>query len=194
LKDLDIPGYVVYPINSANLQPCRPEVMVMIRSWTVTQEPRLFTLRLEHRTMMDDAPMTIELGEVARFSCPCCGRDSETVHGFLTDQNGNTSVYFAGFTHGHPDRRLNMILSLGGWGEGAGPEDREAVAMEVQFRDGDVEMSFPPAETSPWFEEEFLGRKLESSQLSDVERQRHRRLAGLAIDKDPRISNYRKNG
>jgi hypothetical protein len=146
--------------------------------------------------MHSAADLKIELGDTAKFSCPCCGRASETVHGFLYDPTGETSVYFAGYTPGHPRRRANMVLSVGGWGDGKNAEDRTAIALEASFGTGqdDVEFKFPPAETSPWYGKRFLGRMLEPDELSEENREQYRQLALAAVEKDPRVSGYRQSG
>jgi hypothetical protein len=78
--------------------------------------------------MNSAAGLRIELGEVAPSKCTCCGRDAETEHGYLYDQAGETAVYFAEYTYGHPQRRGEMVLSPEGWGEGKEPEDRRSIS------------------------------------------------------------------
>lgn len=141
-----------------------------------------------------EAELGIELGDTSHFNCPDCGRQSETVHGFLYDSTGETAVYFAGYTPGHPERRANMVVSAGGWGEGRTPDDRSAVALEASFGTGGVELSFPPPDTSPWFGKDFLGKMRHPEELSEDERRDYRKLAVAAIEKDPRVAAYRKNG
>jgi hypothetical protein len=66
-----------------------------------------------------------------------------------------------------------MLLSMGGWGEGKTPEDGAAIALEAVFgagEDDDVELTFPPAATSPWCGKTFLGRLREPGELSDDDR------------------------
>jgi hypothetical protein len=142
----------------------------------------------------DNDDLRIELGDLASFSCPDCGRDSATVHGYLYDINGETSVYFAGFTHGHPERRANMLVSLGGWGEGKTAEDRIAIPLQVWFANGDVKFTLSPAEESPWYGEAFLGRMLEPAEITPAYHAIAVRLAGAAIEKDSRVAAYRALG
>lgn len=80
---------------------------------------------------MEATDLAVELGALAKHSCSCCGRESETVHGYLYDESGTTTVYFAGYTYGHHERRANLLLSVGAWGEGTAPTDRIAIAMQV---------------------------------------------------------------
>ena len=138
--------------------------------------------------------LAIELGDVAKHHCPCCEKESETVHGYLYDTTGATSVYLAGYTHGHPERRTNMVLSVGGWGEGTTPADRTAIALQVCSANGELVFAFPPAETSPWYHEDFLGEMLRPEDLSEEDRVRYRSLARVAVQKDSRVSGYLEHG
>jgi hypothetical protein len=138
--------------------------------------------------------LDIELGDMATFSCACCQRDSATVHGFLYDTSGTTSVYFAGFTHGHPERRANLVLSVGGWGEGTTPADRTAIAPEVYATNGHLAFGFPVAENSPWYGKEFLGRMVSPSELTADERERYQDMAKVVVEKDPRVADYLERG
>jgi hypothetical protein len=145
-------------------------------------------------TMNHSFGLTIELGDAATYSCPCCMRESETVHGFLYDDAGETAVYFAGYTHGHTVRRANLALSIGGWGEGTTPADRRSVALQVSANAEGLTYIFPPAETSPWSSEELLGTMLNPEQVSEEDRALCRELARTAVEKDPRIAEYLARG
>jgi hypothetical protein len=141
-----------------------------------------------------DAELGIELADAKHFDCPDCGRQSESVHGFLFDTTGETAVYFVGYTPGHPERHANIVLSVGGWGEGMEQEDRKAIAMEARFGDLGVELTYPPPRSSPWFGEDFLGKMREPEEMSDEDRASYRTLALAAVEKDPRVVAYRKSG
>jgi hypothetical protein len=154
----------------------------------------IMSARRERTMADDDTGLEIELGDLATHRCPCCERASETVHGFLYDRSGATSVYFAGYTHGHPERRANMALSIGGWGEGTTPADRRAIALEVVCADLEMVFTFPPAETSPWYRTELLGNMLSPEQLSEDERALYRGLARVAIEGDPRVARNLEHG
>lgn len=138
--------------------------------------------------------LQIELGDTAKYRCSCCDKESRTVHGFLSDSTGQTSVYFAGYTQGHPEKRLNVVLSVGGWGEGTSPSDRRAIPLKVAIVDDRLTFAFPRAEDSPWYGEEFLGEMVESGDLSDEDRLRSEVLARFVIANDPRVARYIKGG
>ena len=137
-----------------------------------------------------DSDVTIELGGAAPYQCPCCGRQSETVHGYLCRPDGTTSVYFAGFTHGHPERRANLVLSIGAWGDGTTPADRKAIALEATAEGGAVTFSFPPPESTPWLGKDFLGSMVRPERLSNDERQQLVSLSKLVVSQDHRVAAY----
>lgn len=143
---------------------------------------------------MGNGDLEIELGGISRHECPCCKLDSYTVHGFLYEKNGTTFVYFAGYTHGHPNRRVNLVLSIGGWGEGTTSADRKAIAVQAFLDDHGLTFTFPRAETSPWYGEDFLGAMSSPEQLSKQDRARSQELARAVVEKDPRVAGYFEHG
>jgi hypothetical protein len=138
--------------------------------------------------------LSIELGSTATFECPCCGRTSTTVHGYLWDSTGATTVYFAGYTSGHPDLRMNLLLSVGEWGEGTTPDQRRAIPMQYLAEDGHQQFCFPPVESSPWYGHEILGPMVDPATISAEEKLNYENLIGVALAKDPRIAEYLQNG
>jgi hypothetical protein len=140
----------------------------------------------------DAKGMHIELGDIATYQCPCCGQQSETVHGYLYDDTGETIVYFAGYTRGHLTRTANLVLSVGGWGEGMGPEDRHAVPLVIT--QPGHSLIFVDAEVSPWYGETFLGEMRDHKTYSDDERETYLNLAKAAIALDSRVADYLSHG
>lgn len=140
--------------------------------------------------MAEQPTLSIELGDVATYHCPCCDGHSETVHGFLYDDTGATAVYFIGYTLEHSVRRANVLVSIGGWGEGTTASDRHAIAMQVGLAEDELAFEFVPPETSPWYREEFLGRMVTLTELSPPEGQEAQRLARFAVENDPRVADY----
>jgi len=65
--------------------------------------------------------------------CECCGGTSRTVWGLVHEGRQSLASYFVQWKLGQvPRHGANFDLILGKWGEGAGPDDRVAVAL--QFR------------------------------------------------------------
>jgi hypothetical protein len=137
--------------------------------------------------------ITLEIGGVATHDCPCCGRRSETVHGFLYRPDGATSVYFAGYTLGHPERHVDMLLSVGGWGEGTTPADRQSIALQAIAKDDGVTFTFPSPETTSCFDNQkrgFLGEMRSPEELSTDDRRHLTGQAEIALAQDPRVASY----
>lgn len=134
--------------------------------------------------------ISVEPAELSTHLCPCCGGESQTVHGYLFDETGATVVYFAGYTSGHTERQANMALSIGGWGEGTTPNDREVVVVHVRSDNNGLFFEFPPPETSPWYEESFLGRILDPNRLSDEERRHYQELSKIVAQNDSRLAGF----
>lgn len=143
---------------------------------------------------MGNDGVEIELGGMSRHECPCCKLDSYTVHGFLYEKTGTTSVYFAGYTYGHQKRRANLVLSIGDWGEGTTPAHRKAIAMQAFLDDQAITFTFPHAKTSPWYGEGFLGTMSSPEQLSAQDRAHSQELARAIVEKDPRVAGYFEHG
>jgi hypothetical protein len=142
----------------------------------------------------EEKELNVELGEIATYQCSCCGGESETAQGFLFDDTGETTVYFAGYTRGHPVRRANLVLSVGGWGEGTTPQDRRAIAMCVAPSSNGRSFTFPLAESSPWHGQQFLGAMLQPENIPIDERRRYEKLATVAVEKDKRVAHYLAHG
>jgi len=136
------------------------------------------------------ALLEFEPGEVAVHTCACCGMDSETVHGFLYGPGGETTVFFAGYTRGHPERWASMVLSVGGWGDDTTPADRRAIPLQVHVFEGALRFTFVPAEASPWNGEEILGAMASVDDLTDDERARYRSIARAAVQLDLRVAAF----
>ncbi len=62
--------------------------------------------------------------------CECCGGTSRTVWGFVHEGPRSLASYFVQWKVGQvPRHGANFDVILGRWGDGAGPDDRVAVAL-----------------------------------------------------------------
>ena len=68
--------------------------------------------------------------------CDCCGKQSKTVWGDLSDSSGTKAVYFVHWTVDEPEHPPNFDLILGPWGDGAAAEDRVLVSLVYHPRPG----------------------------------------------------------
>lgn len=69
-------------------------------------------------------------------SCDCCGNQSKTIWGDLSDSSGTKAVYFVQWTADQPRHLPNFDLVLGPSGSGATPSDRVLVSLLYQPRPG----------------------------------------------------------
>jgi len=137
------------------------------------------------------AELTLEQGGVATYSCDCCGGTSETVHGYIYDQTGATSVYFVGYTLGHPTPRANVLVSMGGWGEGTSGSDRRSTAVEAVLEGEELRLRVASPDSSPWANrQDMLGTLLREHQLTDADRARMSELVSVAVTRDPHAARY----
>lgn len=68
--------------------------------------------------------------------CDCCGNQSKTIWGDLSDACGTKAVYFVQWTVDQPHHMPNFDLVIGPWGEGTVPNDRVLVSLLYQPRLG----------------------------------------------------------
>ena len=69
--------------------------------------------------------------------CDCCGNESKTIWGDVSDSAQTVAIYYVQWTINSPDHWPNVDLILGPWGEGANTEERFLVSLVFQpGRDG----------------------------------------------------------
>jgi hypothetical protein len=64
--------------------------------------------------------------------CDCCGKQSKTIWGDLTDSSGAKAVYFVQWTVNEPGHMPNFDMVIGPWGDGTSPADRVLVSLSYQ--------------------------------------------------------------
>lgn len=64
--------------------------------------------------------------------CDCCGKTTRRVWGWVHRDDTTLAAYFVGWTEGMPDHGVAFDLALGRWGEGSGPNDRQAAALDYR--------------------------------------------------------------
>jgi hypothetical protein len=68
--------------------------------------------------------------------CDCCGHESRTIWGELSDSSGTKALYFVQWTTDRPAHFPNIDLVLGPWGKGSSPGDRVLVSLVYKPRPG----------------------------------------------------------
>jgi len=106
-------------------------------------------------------------------ACPCCGRASRTVSGFLHSDVAPVAAYFVQWTLGRPDHGANFDFILGRWGEGARREDRCAVSLLYRIAERGPEFMVIDSDGRPCAGSELVGRALRRDQVigTDLARQ-----------------------
>ncbi|HTU50597.1 MAG TPA: hypothetical protein VMF56_08375 [Acidobacteriaceae bacterium] len=61
--------------------------------------------------------------------CPDCGERTKRVWGYVYRLDAAIATYFVEWTPGHPQRDAVFDLIIGKWGDGATPNDRQAVSV-----------------------------------------------------------------
>jgi hypothetical protein len=61
--------------------------------------------------------------------CPDCGKKTKRVWGYVYRDDAAMATYFVEWTPSHAQRDAMFDLIVGTWGEGTGPEQREAVSV-----------------------------------------------------------------
>lgn len=140
------------------------------------------------------ARITIEPGEAHEAtSCECCGNKTETVHGFVYNNDDAYAVYFASWTIGHSERGVTMAIGLGEWGDGAASSQRRSIGLQCRTTDDEIQFMVIEPDQSPWGRKEFLGRMLpRETALQDSAIKEFFQIAERVVDDDPRVSNFIK--
>ncbi|MBK9620215.1 MAG: hypothetical protein IPO31_13670 [Candidatus Obscuribacter sp.] len=145
---------------------------------------------------MSEQSVTIETGE--RFdlgTCADCGHQTWCVNGYVYVDSYARAVYYARWTDNHLEHGLQILLSIGQWGEGTTGELRFRVGVECRIVNNGPGFMIVNASDLPWNDEGFLGRALTREEvLSDpIKEEVFFILDHLIID-DDRIDDFLVNG
>jgi hypothetical protein len=93
--------------------------------------------------------------------CDCCGNKTISLTRYVSRDGEARAVYFAAFTEGHPERRVQVSASLGIWGENADPATRVTFVFEIWSDDQKINVGIIDGKHSLWFQESgIFGRFL----------------------------------
>jgi hypothetical protein len=98
-------------------------------------------------------------GEAGGAPCSDCGARTRSVWGYVSETGEARAVYFARWTESHVERGLELLVSVGPWGEGATPGDRSAIGVECRLGELGPGFMVIDAASLPW-EHAFLGTRL----------------------------------
>jgi hypothetical protein len=102
---------------------------------------------------------TIQFADPVTGSCPCCGAPTIQLARFVLRDSEPFAVYRALLAHGPHERRADVVISLGDWGETASLSDRATFACHVTINQESFNLGFVEPHQTSWTSEE-LGRIL----------------------------------
>ena len=114
--------------------------------------------------------LTIEFEPPKESRCSCCNGVTVTLTRFVHDEEGPVAVYKARFGRGHPDRVVEILVSIGDWEEGAQPWDRVAFPLRMWLAQDQFAVGLTEAEESPWRKSTLFGRILNREEALAHER------------------------
>jgi hypothetical protein len=133
--------------------------------------------------------LSLEAGpQEAGTVCDCCGTRSTTVHGFVYRGGDAFAVYYAGWSHQHPERGVTMAIATGEWAEGSGPHDRTSIGLEARPTATEIQFTIVGPEQSPWGETPLFGRMLSRDRAkASPSLKTTLEVAELIVRDDPRV-------
>ncbi len=103
----------------------------------------------------------IEPGESADLGqCPCCGNMGRSVWGYVSANNNARALYYARWIDKHPDRDIQMLVSIGNWGDSGNASMRRMIAVDCRMGDGRPTFMIVDAAKMPWGDEKLMGKGL----------------------------------
>jgi len=103
----------------------------------------------------------IEFEDPIIDKCDCCGDEMVRLTRFVYQNGDAFAVYYAKFTKTHDDKVVYGLISVGGWGEGTGPDDRLAFPFRIWTNEENYQIGLTGKEESPWKDVDFLGQILD---------------------------------
>src|SRR5690606_18252617 len=103
----------------------------------------------------------IELEPPTTELCECCGTETVRLTRLVLQDGDAHAVYYAQYSRGHETDRINVLVSLGEWGDSTTPEDRLAFPLQLWASEDNYNVSLVDASASPWSHVTFLRRILD---------------------------------
>ena len=114
--------------------------------------------------------LTFQFEEPNRSHCECCGGVTVSLTRFVYQDGDAHAVYYARFGEQHEPGVVEAVVSVGEWGEGAGPWDRVAFPLRLRVAETEYQVTVVDAAESPWQGVELLGRMLNREEALAHER------------------------
>ena len=133
--------------------------------------------------------ISIELGDGSTFAtCECCGARAPSVIGYVYRDESAYAAYYAGWTEGHPRRRVSVIIGLGRWDDEASPADRRAFGLRCWEDEEEMRFEVQEPAASRYRDVTYMGRLLPRAEaLADPEVAEVFHVAEHIAADDPRV-------
>jgi len=137
--------------------------------------------------------LTIEAAEEVKVgTCADCGKEEQSVHGFVYSDGDAYAVYLATICTGHAEKLVCVAIGIGKWSDDSGPDDRQSATLFIRPAPAEFQMTFQDRTNSPWRESErWLGRMLDRTEaLASPLKGEFFHVADHIVMNDPRIQGY----
>jgi hypothetical protein len=133
----------------------------------------------------------IEFNEPFRSVCDCCDDETTSLTRFVKKHGDAYAVYFGYFVEAHPEQGMTGIISIGMWGDGTSPNDRNAFAFVMWGNFEGYSIQLINAEETPWGNAEIIGSKLTWMEAEDHPWiDEFYQMADEIFDKDPEVRSF----
>jgi hypothetical protein len=105
--------------------------------------------------------LRIEFSKPKQSVCECCEGKTTRLTRFVYRDENAYAVYYAAFADNHPERVVDVVVSLGEWGEGATPDQRRAFSMKIRSTDTQYDVMVTNADECSWRDAKVIGRILD---------------------------------
>ncbi|MEM6294008.1 MAG: DUF2199 domain-containing protein [Myxococcota bacterium] len=130
----------------------------------------------------------IEFEEPSLDRCPCCDGLSVRLTRFVYRGGDAFAVYYVAYLTAHPEAAVELLISLGEWGEGSEACDRAAFRVCVHPAEDANEATLEDVETSVWSDVEIMGKRLtRADALAHPWKQAAFEVLDAAFEQDPAL-------
>lgn len=126
-------------------------------------------------------------------TCDDCNGLTVRLTRFVHRNEQAYAVYYAKYSNNHPDNSVDMLISLGPWGETALPSQRVAFLCHVRAIPGTYQVMLADAddESNPWQDAEILGKMLSAAAARRHEWKKQAfELLDAAFEEDPSLRGF----
>jgi hypothetical protein len=122
-------------------------------------------------------------------TCSCCGRRSPSVVGWVYRDGDAYAAYYAGWTEGHSNGVVSLIIGVGEWSEDERPEDRRSFGLKCWEADDDIRFGVVNPADSRYGDVRVLGKMMSrTAALEDPAMPEIFHIAEHIAQDDPRVS------